>query len=168
MLHKLTESVLTVKGVESSSTAQQDRRPRVSTQTVARAAKPSSSFSTKQITNAGLSRPLPPPSTSMGGTTAARHNRARNGSINAALSSDDHSQEDGPLDEHLIKLFKRMPDPKDHMPFLRAHLKLYRTLRYDGWKFYEKYDTHIIQLSRVIEQLENTGECVIGGKIIRP
>ncbi|KAF7513783.1 hypothetical protein GJ744_007834 [Endocarpon pusillum] len=165
---RLAESVLAVKGVESPPTAQHDRRRRASTQGVARAAKSSSSFSTRQITNAGLSRPLPPPSTSIGGTAAARHNRARNGNINAAPSSDDHWQEDGPLDEHLIKLFKRAPDPEDHMPFLRALLKLYRTLRYDGWKFHEKYEPHIVQLSRVIEQLENTGVCVIGGKIIRP
>lgn len=167
MLHKLSESVLTVKGVKSPSTAQQDRRIRAPIQIVARAGKSSSSFSTRQINNAGLSRPLPP-STSMGTTTPARQNRARNGNINAALSSDDHWQEEGPLDEHLIKLLKRAPDPKDHMPFLRADLKLYRTLRCDGWKFYEKYDTHIVQLSRVIEQLEKTGYCVIGGKIIQP
>ncbi|KAF7510337.1 hypothetical protein GJ744_006833 [Endocarpon pusillum] len=167
MLHTLSKSILTVKGVESPSPAQLDQRPQVSPHLVARAAKLSTS-STKQNTNAGISRALPPPSTSIGGTTSARQNRPRKGNMNAAPSSDDHSPEEGPLDELLIKLFEQLPHPKDFMLFLKAYLKLYRTLRYDGWKLDENYDAHIIQLSRIIEELEKTGQCVIRGKIIRP
>ncbi len=168
MLHTLSRPVLAAKGSGNHSAAQQGRRPRASTNLVVIAAKSSTCFSTKQNTNADLSRALPVPSTSLGGTKAARQNRPRKGNIHAAPSSDDHPSEHGPLDKHLIKLLKQMSDPKDYMPLLRTHLTLYRTLRDDGWKFDEKYDAHVIQLSQVIEQLEKTGECVIGGKIIRP
>ncbi len=168
MLHRLPKSVLTVKGVDNPYKAQQDRQTRAPTHLVVTAVKSPNPFSTKQKTIAGLSRALPLPSKSIGGTKAARQNRPRQSNINAAPSSDDHSSEHGPLDNVLLKLFKEVSDPNDYMPLLRTHLTLYRTLRDDGWTFDEKYDAHVIQLSRVIEQLEKTGECLIGGKIIRP
>jgi hypothetical protein len=54
------------------------------------------------------------------------------------------------------------------MKILQDDLLIYRTLAYDGRNYRGPWVPYIVQLDRVMEQLEGTGECVIKGETIRP
>jgi hypothetical protein len=54
------------------------------------------------------------------------------------------------------------------MSVLKEDLALYLGLQFDGTNYDHQWNGHVAQLVRVMEQLEKTGECVIGGKIVRP
>lgn len=78
-----------------------------------------------------------------------------------------------PLDTNIRLLILRNPEPdgrKGYLNVMRATLLEYTTLAYDEEvnEFTDKYDAHVKQLVRVLDELKKWGHCVLGGQVVRP
>lgn len=78
-----------------------------------------------------------------------------------------------PLNMNIRLLIFRNPKPdgkKGYLNVMRATLLEYTTLAYDeeANEFTDKYDPHVKQLVRVLDELKKWGHCVLGGQIVRP
>jgi hypothetical protein len=81
------------------------------------------------------------------------------------------SPDDEPLDHHIegtLRFVKNPEGPHGYNNYFRAGLYHYISESFDGVKFTDKYDAHIKQLVRCMDELRRTGECRIGKKMIRP
>jgi hypothetical protein len=171
MLFKSSRS-LPQTGTRQPSTTTQDSLPPKTAQSTRRASTGSSSSSspTCRISNPipTIRRPSHPRSVQR--TSAPEARRSENGPNHRKYRSffGRNPDEDGPLDKRIIKLLETFKKPKDYMKILQDDLLIYRTLAYDGRNYRGPWVPHIVQLDRVMEQLERTGECVINGETIRP
>jgi hypothetical protein len=172
MLSKSSGSVLPQTGTQNPSTTSQDSLPRTTAQSTRRASTGSSSSSSPicRISNPipTIRRPSHPRSVQR--TSAPEARRSDDGASHRKYRSffGRNPDEDGPLDKRIIKVLETSKKPKDYMKILQDDLSVYRTLAYDGRNYRGPWVPHIVQLDRVMEQLERTGECVINGEAIRP
>ncbi len=166
----LPRSLRPLNGTKNASTPSQDKQSRPSTQAFGRAATGSSSSPLPKSRIPGLTPSEAPPSQpiSLKRTSAASGGRPSNTKLNATQGSGLNQGESGPFDDHIRKVVLQNKDPKKFLPMLREDLVQYLTLQFDGRNYDHQWDGHVTQLVRVIEQLERTGECVVGGRIVRP
>ncbi|ERF75580.1 hypothetical protein EPUS_04560 [Endocarpon pusillum Z07020] len=70
----------------------------------------------------------------------------------------------------LIWRNKERDGRKGYLNVIRATLLEYASLSYDeeANEFTDKYDLHIKQLVRVLDELKKWGHCTLGGQVVRP
>ena len=76
--------------------------------------------------------------------------------------------ERGPLDEDITSIMQQCDNINLALTLLRSELLLWAQRSYDGRAFTGDYDAHVKQLVNVIDELKETGQCVVRGKVIGP
>jgi hypothetical protein len=162
------------KSIKHSSAVSHGRQAHTSVQATGRATEcaSSSSPSSGQVTNLG------PSARSLSGALATikslHKTAAQRGQPLFATYYEPPSQpspDDEPLDHNIEGVLRFAKNPEGHMGynnFFRAGIYQYVNGSFEDGQFTDKYDAHIRQLVRCMDELRRTGECRIGNKMIRP
>lgn len=82
-----------------------------------------------------------------------------------------HQSDDEPLDKEIAWVLQWAQTPEgfwSYNNYFRAGIMWYMKEAHENGVFSNKYDAHIRQLVRVMDELRRNGECRVGKKIIRP
>jgi hypothetical protein len=160
MLSRSSQPNQAPKRTGYQSTASQNRQPHTANKAAGRAA-PNSPLP-RRITNRSpveehLSRAI----------SAAQTRSIRGRPLSAVGNSGPPPP--GPLDSEITHILMQNRRPEHYLDILRAGILNHALMSYNKETelFTDAYDVHIAQLVRVLDELKRTGECVVGGRVLR-
>jgi hypothetical protein len=161
MLSKSLRPNQVPKSTKHPSPSSQNRQPHTAIKATGRAA--SNPPPPRRITNPN------PNEAHLSQAISAAQTRSIRGRPLSALGNG-CPQPSGPLDSDIVHILMQNKRPERYLEILRAGILNHALMSYNKETelFTDAYDMHIAQLVRVLDELKRTGECVIGGRIVRP
>jgi hypothetical protein len=161
MLSKSLQPNQVPRSTKHPSTSSQNRQPHTAIKATGRAA--SNSPLPRRITNPN------PNEAHLSQAISAAQTRSIRGRPLSALGNGGVPPS-GPLDSEIAQILMQNKRSERYLDILRAGILSHALMSYDKETelFTEAYDMHIAQLVRVLDELKRTGECIVGGRIVRP
>jgi hypothetical protein len=161
MLSKSLQPNQVPRSTKHPSTSSQNRQPHTAIKATGRAA--SNSPLPRRITNPN------PNEAHLSQAISAAQTRSIRGRPLSALGNGGVPPS-GPLDSEIAQILMQNKRSERYLDILRAGILSHALMSYNKETelFTEAYDMHIAQLVRVLDELKRTGECIVGGRIVRP